>query len=93
MKARYHITYAASGRMPDLAGELCVEIDARLGPIPCILNGDRGVVLDPRAIVTDDNGQVVYTPRDYPLDMHTKDMRTWLLGHPEWGLRKGGDAE
>ena len=86
--ARYQITYANAGRIPDVFGEFHAFMDAELGPMPTILDdANHAFVLDPRAIVRDESGHIVYTPRDYPLDTHTKAMREWLLSHPKWGRR------
>ena len=85
---RYRIAYASRGRIPDIAGELQVFVDAKLGPMPTIIDlAGRANMLDPRAVIRDGDGRVVYTPRDYPLDTHTKPMRAWLMDHPTWGVR------
>lgn len=84
--ARYLITYASRGRMPDMSGQLRVFVDAARGPCPTIICRDgSAVVLDPRAVIRVAGGGIVYTPRNYPLDTHTKDMREWLVNHPDWG--------
>lgn len=63
------------------------EHDVRF--LPVILRGDKNVVLDQRAIVTDKvTGEVVYTPRRMLLAL-TEDIRKWCDGHPEWGSTQG----
>lgn len=50
-------------------------------------------LLDPRALVfTYPNGldgepHCIYTPRDFRVPDHLKEMRPWLYQHPEWGKR------
>lgn len=60
-----------------------------LGPVALIECVDRVIViLDPRAVVRDKRtGEVVYTPRDVPLDDHEPAMRAWLVVNPQWGRR------
>lgn len=82
MTGKFTIRYP-SGRRFQLRGELRVVDLGVTGLNPVIVAGDAAHILDPRAVVRLD-GQVVYTPRMVPLDGLTKDMRRWLLDHPEW---------
>jgi hypothetical protein len=87
-EVRYTVTYPGRGPLPPFEGDFKIAQFPSVGKVPVIENAAGEVnVLDPRAVIVDRDGNTVYTPRDMPLDEHTKDMRRWLRSHPQWGRR------
>jgi hypothetical protein len=80
-----------SGRSLVLAGRLEVGVLGGESVIPGVVrtNGDV-VLLDPRALITCSihREQIVYNPRDVPLDEFSPEMRDWLIDHPSWPGRR-----
>ena len=48
-----------------------------------VIPRESAVLLDPRAVVVEKGGGVVYTPRDHGPFM-LAEMRDWMDEHPEW---------
>lgn len=81
----FEIRYPSGAEMT-LKGEL------RAGPLPGstlfavgVVTADEGVfIADPRAVIKDETGSVIYEPRKIPLDMHEPWARAWLAENPQW---------
>jgi hypothetical protein len=82
---RFSVSYP-SGSEFTVAGELrCGRLPgSSMFAVGVIQHDGEIVMLDPRAIVTDSDGEVVYDPRQIPLDVHEPAMIEWLLDNPEW---------
>ena len=41
------------------------------------------LMLDPRCVIWDEQGQMAYDPREHTADMD-RNMRRWMADHPRW---------
>jgi hypothetical protein len=86
VSARYVIRYPSGARL-ELEGVFCVMGGGAIGGVvPAIKGALRGpsdlVVLDPRAIISRNEGVIIYSPRaSRQLPTWAAD---WLVEHPEW---------
>jgi hypothetical protein len=84
-RSNWHIIRYPSGHRFLLDGELIVGMltPELFGPA-IDQPGAEIVILDPRGIVTDRAGKVLYSPRLVPLDLHSNWVIEWLAENPEW---------
>lgn len=83
----FHIAYP-SGKRLRVRGRALLVIDLGFGfGIAPAVEGNELFIADPRAVIRVD-GQVVYSPRDYPLDFFDPEFIGWLVAHSTWGRRE-----
>ena len=81
---RYTVQYVSRGQFFATAeGFQVVDIPTAGYSSPCLDINSQACLLDPRAIVQDASGRVVYSPRAH-LDAIPSWAQQWLREHPEW---------
>ena len=81
-RQRHTARYPNLGIVP-MSASIFLMVEVGDWVVPALDIGGRIVVLDQRAIVTDESGRVVYSPRRY-MDVLDPNMAIWLRQHPEW---------
>ena len=51
-----------------------------------VISAGSAMLVDPRCVIVDENGKIVYTPRPHVNQME-KPMRDWLKQHRDWPKR------
>lgn len=81
---RYYVHYP-SGRKLTFEGNFKVGMipDVDLFAVGYEDDGNQTVLLDPRGVIKNENGEIVYHPRDY-IDSMMDVMSEWLSENPDW---------
>lgn len=81
--SRYLVKYPG-GQTLRLRGELNLTVIGDAGLCPVIHDGDRAVVLDPRAIIQEQpGGRIVYRPSAAMSELAPW-VRAWMSDHLAW---------